>query len=150
MPSKDRHEYYLRNKDHICALTKKWAKDNPDKRRTIGRKYAYKHPEQILFNSAKQRAIRFKLEFNLELSDIIIPERCPLLEIPILYFKDKHGKNKKYKYEPGAPSVDRIDNTKGYVKGNIWVISRLANNMKSSASEKYLKIFACNIMKIFK
>ena len=41
-----------------------------------------------------------------------------------------------------SPSIDRLDNTKGYVKGNVWVISTLANNMKNSAGFKDLHIFA--------
>lgn len=44
--------------------------------------------------------------------------------------------------EPSSPALDRIDNSLGYVKGNIMVISHLANCMKSSANSDQLIMFA--------
>lgn len=86
---------------------------------------------------AKQRSVKYNYEFNIEESDIIIPEICPLLEIPIIL-------GEKDSYE-NTPSLDRIDNSKGYVKGNIWVISKKANSMKNSATPQELTTFCKNI-----
>jgi len=41
---------------------------------------------------------------------------------------------------PNSPSLDRIDPTKGYVKGNVWIISHKANTFKSYATHEELKI----------
>lgn len=90
-----------------------------------------------IWKRAKDRAKKYNYEFNITEDDIIIPDKCPLLNIPI-FCGDKDN------YE-NSPSLDRIDNTKGYIKGNVWVISKKANSMKNSASFSELKTFCQNI-----
>jgi hypothetical protein len=85
---------------------------------------------------AKQRAKAKELEFNLTAEDIIIPTHCPILNIPLVHKKGSPGGSNN------SPALDRIDNSKGYVKGNVLVISHLANMMKSSATEEQLIKFA--------
>ena len=41
-------------------------------------------------------------------------------------------------------SLDRIDSSKGYVKGNVWVISMMANSMKSDSNYEDFKKMADN------
>lgn len=72
----------------------------------------------------KSKSKRFGYEFNLDLSDIVIPEYCPVLGIKLSFDNENDAK----------PSIDRIDNTKGYVKGNIIVVSGRANRIKSDAT----------------
>ena len=88
---------------------------------------------------AKQRAKKYNLDFDIQESDIIIPEKCPILEVPIIL-----GSKDNYEY---TPSLDRIDNSKGYVKGNIQVISKKANSMKNSATYQELITFCKNILR---
>lgn len=92
-----------------------------------------------MWKKAKIRAEKYGYEFNIEESDIIIPKVCPLLNIPIVL-------GSKNDYEQ-TPSIDRIDNTKGYIKGNIWVISKKANSMKNSATYDELNTFTKNIIR---
>lgn len=82
--------------------------------------------EYRLLISAKSRAKRTGIKFDLTLEDVVIPTMCPLLGIKL----EKAIKTQA----PASPSLDRIDPTAGYVKGNVWVISWRANWIKSNAS----------------
>lgn len=94
---------------------------------------------ECMFGAARSRAKKRGLEFNIELSDIVIPDKCPILEVPFIY-----GTKGDYSY---TPSLDRIDNSKGYIKGNIMVISQKANSMKNSATWDELHKFVKNIIR---
>ena len=110
------------------------------------RKYKEKNPGNVLLNAARRRARDKKLEFDIEISDINIPTMCPILDIPI---HRVYTEGKKAGPTPNSPSLDRIDNNKGYVKGNVQVISHLANTMKASATEEQLIKFAQWILKTY-
>ncbi len=85
---------------------------------------------------AKYRAEQKGIEFSLSIEDIVIPDICPVLGIP-LQFSD--GTNLERNLN--APSVDRFDNTKGYTKENIRIISRRANGLKSDGTiEEFKKL----------
>lgn len=86
-----------------------------------------------LYLECRTRAKRLGLEFNLSPEDIQIPEVCPVFGLPF-----KTGRE----YRDQSASVDRIDCSLGYVKGNIRVISYLANRMKSNATASQLEQFA--------
>lgn len=93
-------------------------------------------PEKKMLRRAQQRAKERGHEFNLELSDIHIPTHCPVLGIELVVHKGRSGGN------PNSPALDRIDNNKGYVKGNVMVVSHRANMMKVDASPEELIKFA--------
>lgn len=75
--------------------------------------------------AAKKRAEKKKIEFDLEIVDIEIPRFCPILGIPL--YSSKLNTD-------CSPSIDRIDNTKGYTKTNIQVISTRANRIKNDST----------------
>jgi len=89
--------------------------------------------ENKLLALAKHRAKKKNLEFNLELEDVVIPDYCPVLGIKLQ--RNRGGKAAN----DNSPSVDRIDNSRGYIKGNIKIISYKANIMKNTSSSKDLK-----------
>ena len=122
---------------------KKYRQENVEQHRGYTNKYRVKHPEQTLHKTARYRAIKRGLEFDIDITDVVIPAVCPVLGIPLV-IADGTGK-------PGgrmdSPSLDRIDNTKGYVKGNVQVISHMANSMKFTANKEQLLAFAKWILK---
>ena len=100
------------------------------------RSYRERNPEQMLLTSARNRARKKGIPFDLTVDDIVIPERCPILGVELTRNMGSHGGT------PTSASIDKIVPEKGYVKGNIQVISLLANNMKSSANSEQLITFA--------
>lgn len=79
--------------------------------------------QYYMYTTALRRAKRYGLEFTITLDDIQVPRVCPVLHIPLLY--DVTGKRTS-----ATPSLDRIDNSLGYVPGNVSVISWKANHLK--------------------
>ena len=75
---------------------------------------------RLLVNRAKHRAKAKNLPFDITHEDLILPEECPILKIPIIVVR---GKGRRF----NGPSLDRIDSSKGYVKGNVWIVSDLVN-----------------------
>jgi hypothetical protein len=87
--------------------------------------------EHVLFWNAKNRAKAQGIAFDLEKADIVVPTHCPVLGI-LLVVATGHAKD-------NSPSIDRIDPLRGYVKGNVQIMSHKANTMKSNASLDDLK-----------
>ena len=75
------------------------------------------------------------IEFSLTLDNIIIPTCCPVFG---MLLKTLGGKR-----EHNTLSLDRIDTTKGYIPGNVRVISWRANHLKSNLTLKEAKELVC-------
>lgn len=79
-----------------------------------------------LYRLARERAKKKGVPFTIEEKDVVIPKTCPVLGIPL----NKGVKNRT----DNSPSIDRLIPERGYVPGNIAVISWRANNLKSDAT----------------
>ena len=80
-----------------------------------------------MLSRCKARAVLKGLDFNITIDDIFIPEYCPVLNV-------KLELNQKQGGGDTSPALDRIDSSKGYIKGNVQVISSKANRIKSNAT----------------
>lgn len=123
--------------DRVDLTTRqRWALRHPKATVEKTQRYNLRFPEKLLWRSASDRAKKQGKVFDLPLEEINIPDICPVFKIPF---------ERKTRF---SASLDKIDPSKGYVKGNVQVISKLANLMKSDASEEELKTFAKWILNI--
>ena len=92
---------------------------------------------------AKSRSKIKGIPFDIDVSDIKIPDTCPILDIPIFVTKGRSGAFRN------SPSLDRIVPELGYVKGNVQVISQQANAMKGCASKEDMLSFAKWVLEVY-
>ena len=94
---------------------------------------------------ARARSKIKNIEFNLTIEYLksIYPKNnmCPLLNIP-LDWQSSHN-------HPSTPSLDRVDSSKGYIKGNVQWVSWRANLLKNDATPEELLMIAQNYKKIY-
>lgn len=81
-----------------------------------------------LWYRARHRAKTRNILFTIEISDITIPEVCPVFHYPF-------EENTVY-----AASLDRINSELGYTKDNVRVISSRANMLKNDATIEELEL----------
>ena len=96
------------------------------------------HPLRVLIASAKNHN-RNKHDFDIdeEYLQLFDTDTCPILGIPIQCNIGKYtGQENKggRQHSPDSKSLDRVDSTKGYIKGNVQIISWRANNLKGNAT----------------
>lgn len=118
-----RREYTRRNRDKYRQHNRNWQDRNEDIVRARSKaRWAASSPAARLLAKAIERSRALGIEITLSEKDIVIPDRCPVLGIPIRPGSGSH--------HDGSPTLDRIDNERGYVPGNVAVISFRANALK--------------------
>lgn len=98
---------------------------------------------KLMVKRAQDRARLKNVKFDISWEDVKHVTVCPILEIPLNWGEttNEGGRN------IDTPSLDRIVPELGYIKGNVRIISNLANMMKNSANRKQLETFTKNIFK---
>ena len=142
------------NRDRKNASTQKWAEANRDRKNASKQKWAEANREKAnahskrsrmrahrdptvkarnMVNSSKARAIKAGIPHSITFKDLLpIPNTCPVLGVPmVLSGEQNHG---------AIASLDRLIPELGYVKGNVCVISRRANTLKSNATIEELEL----------
>jgi hypothetical protein len=93
-----------------------------------------------LWKNAKSRAKRWGLPFNITTDDLMSllnngeNLKCPVFGTPFNLTSTKPSKT--------SASLDRFKSELGYVKGNCFIISHLANTIKTSATTIQVRLVA--------
>ena len=124
-------EAYQRKLESLRKAGAKWRAKN-------SRKEYYKQydkerytPEIMMWRNAKARAAKKGVPFSIGHEDVVITNLCPVCEREMKTGGKGGG--------PCSPSLDRVIPKKGYVKGNVKVICKSCNSVKSDATVEQLK-----------
>lgn len=91
-----------------------------------------KYPLKSQIYNARSRAKKAGVPFEISEDEIEMPTHCPVLGIPLV-----PGPSSGTVHD--SPSLDRLVPSKGYVPGNVRVISQRANKIKSDATLEELE-----------
>lgn len=132
--------YRLRRGDLVCYSCKTPSNINPESKNYKKHNFMrvndpVRYTCSQMIDSARKRAKALQVGFDLTVQSLveIAPERCPILGLRLSYGGGIKGDN--------SPSLDRIDNSLGYLQTNVRIISNLANTMKSHADKGQLLLF---------
>ena len=87
-----------------------------------------------IISLAQGRAEASGLEFTIGRQHVVVPIYCPVLGLEL--------KTEEGPMADNSPTLDRIDPSKGYVPGNVVVVSARANRLKSNATIRELRNIA--------
>lgn len=94
--------------------------------------------QRLKFTSKKAQAKRCGWEWTVSFGDLVWPTHCPILGMELDYFAAGVQEN--------SPSFDQIIAGKGYVVGNVQIISWRANRIKNNGTAEEHQLIA-NYMK---
>ena len=121
------------------AVLKKW--NHSVKGKTAKQKWREKDPRRAwivgVFGGAKARSLSKSLPFNItkDFLESIIPDKCPVFGTVLKF-------SQGYRSDGSSASLDRMIPSLGYTIGNVRIISRRANTIKSDASVEEIEAIA--------
>ena len=95
-----------------------------------------------MFNSARKRAVKKGLEFSLNIQWLRDKfdeqdQKCAMTGIQFVYVKDD-----RFTRQAFSPSLDRIDNDKGYTPENTRLVCAMYNYCRNVARDEDVEYFA--------
>lgn len=126
-------DYKEKRKERYQRLIK--SEDFVERRKSQSRKHYKSHHGRAasLLKTANRRSSKFAEDCNLDVEFIVEKlknGKCEVTGIPFEY-ENKYGTSKN----PLAPSIDRIDSNKGYVKDNVRLVIWQFNLMKGELTD---------------
>lgn len=117
-----------------------WAEQENERHRSWGRVALAKK----LTGQARQSAAKRDLEFALDADEVdrlLSPMTCAVTKLPLTL--EHYGPSAR---NPWAPSLDRIDGSKGYVSGNVRVVCWAYNLMRADFPDEVVRKVAQALM----
>lgn len=113
-----------------------WKRQNPEKAAASSKQWGQKYPARKILTqcrgNAKQRGLECGLTLQM-IEEMLQPMVCSATGLPLSFERvegQKHSRN------PWYPSIDRLDNSAGYVQGNTRVVCSIYNFMRSNHSDQ--------------
>ena len=123
-------KYREGNKEKIKEDKKKYREENKEKLREYNKKYNEENKERYMASTTKHRAKKKNIPYDIDEDYLksIWPEdnKCPALGLE--FSKPSEG------LKSTSLSLDRLVPELGYVKGNVAIVSMLANQIMSNAT----------------
>lgn len=104
-----------------CKANLQWRLKNPLKNALTDARLAHRY---------RPNSVPKEFDIDVDYLKQIDTDICPILGIPIRWYAGS-GTGK---HHPNSKSLDRIDSSQGYIKGNVQIISWRANDLKSNAT----------------
>jgi len=130
---------YIPDWETTCGMVVRRDKAEKEYNDRYMKKWGVKENTQLYkqqrdrFLSKKHNALATGYSWDVDFSDIQWNTHCPVFGIELDYFATMRQEN--------SPSFDRLDNDKGYERGNIVIMSWRANRIKNNGTlEEHLKI----------
>lgn len=122
-----RREYKAANLEHVRSQQREYSRKNPGLRQQYTIQQRYSDPLGLMLTRARSHAKQRGLEFTITREDFPegLPTHCPVFGVPF----DSLGSGSE-----NVPTFDRFDSNLGYVPGNVQIISRRANVLKSDGT----------------
>jgi hypothetical protein len=130
-----------RNPEKVRTTNRRYYQDNIEERRTLGleaaRRWRQNNPASALMRNMRLSAKAKGLECSIpleELKTLVEPMTCTVTGWPLRW--DISMPNDEL-----APSPDRLDNSKGYVSGNVRIVAWLVNRMRGNLTDaRFLEV----------
>ena len=130
-------EQFYNQKKHPANYGKKYECKTCSLRKV--NQWRIENPYNVALGDAKKSSKKrdsVPKEFNIDVDYLkqIDTDICPILGIPMQWNIGNHHGQGKGRAIATSKSLDRIDSSRGYVKGNVIIISWRANRLKNNAT----------------
>jgi hypothetical protein len=125
------YDLYLEKEALRKEKRKEYKEANKERYRQVQNEWRSREPRRIMVYSARERSKHLGIECTISVEDIEMPTHCPILGIKLDFSRRRQ--------KPASPSLDRVDVTKGYVPGNVRVVSQKANRLKNDLTPETIQ-----------